>query len=177
MGLPMNKIIPSECEVLFVCESAAEQVIISKLCNARVIDILPEHIIDITRTRSAKAIEEKYLQVDYDLPVYIVRILDSLKENFKLGNLYSGRFTVINIHTRPEIEMLIIHHEGQYEEFKKSGKKPSDYCKENLGMKDVKSAAFLSGYWDAKSLVAASLAYQQKHKFAKGELCLCDLWD
>jgi hypothetical protein len=28
--------------------------------------------------------------------------------------------------------------ENQYKEFKKSGKKPSDFCKENLRMSDVK---------------------------------------
>ena len=38
--------------------------------------------------------------------------------------------------TAPEIEMLIIFNEDKYKEFKKSGKKPSDFCKEKLKMTD-----------------------------------------
>lgn len=41
---------------------------------------------------------------------------------------------VINVITAPEIEMLIIFNEDKYKEFKKSGKKPSDFCKEDLKM-------------------------------------------
>ena len=54
------------------------------------------------------------------------------------GKKFEQKIDVINVITAPEIEMLIIFAENQYKEFKKSGKKPSDFCKENLRMSDVK---------------------------------------
>lgn len=39
---------------------------------------------------------------------------------------------VINVITAPEIEMLIILNEGLYSEFKKSGIKPSEFCKAKM---------------------------------------------
>jgi len=44
-------------------------------------------------------------------------------------------------------EMLIIHSEGAYDKFKRSGKKPSEFCKTNLGMHDVKSYDFVKDYF------------------------------
>ena len=37
--------------------------------------------------------------------------------------------------------------ENQYKEFKKSGKKPSYFCKENLRMSDVKSYDYVFNYF------------------------------
>ena len=57
------------------------------------------------------------------------------------GKKFEQKIDVINVITAPEIEMLIIHNEkayDRYKEFKKSGKKPSDFCEENLRMSDVK---------------------------------------
>ncbi|MFI3215020.1 MAG: hypothetical protein R3Y24_17060 [Eubacteriales bacterium] len=54
--------------------------------------------------------------------ITVYRILDSRKENFKLGKLYKDKVDVINVITAPEIEMLIIHNENKYDEFKKSRK-------------------------------------------------------
>lgn len=54
------------------------------------------------------------------------------------GKKFEQKIDVINVITAPEIEMLIIFAENQYKEFKKSGKKPSDFCEENLRMSDVK---------------------------------------
>ena len=48
--------------------------------------------------------------------------------------------------TAPEIEMLIIHSEGAYERFKRSGKKPSEFCKADLRMHNVKSYDFVKDY-------------------------------
>ncbi len=64
--------------------------------------------------------------------ISIIRILDSRNENFKISKAYKHKINVINIITAPEIEMLIILNEGKYSEFKKSNKKPSKFCKENL---------------------------------------------
>lgn len=166
----------SGCYVLFICEGAAEEVILNKLLDAGVLDIPQERIIDITRVRSAKKIEPVYFNVDYELPVKIVRLLDSLNEKFKTSKLYEGRYSVIDIHTRPEIEMLSILKEGEYEAWKRSGKKPSDYCVENLKLGGIKSISFLEEYWDAKSIMQVAQSYKEIHAFVRGELCLRDLW-
>lgn len=163
--------------MLFICEGTAEKVILSKLLDAGVLDVPQERIIDITRVRSAKKIEPAYFNVDYELPVKIVRLLDSLNENFKSTKLYEGRYSVIDIHTRPEIEMLLILKEGEYEAWKKSNKKPSVYCIENLKLGDIKSISFLEEYWDAESIMQVAQSYKKIHAFVRGELCLRDLWE
>ena len=69
----------------------------------------------------------------------MIRILDSRREEFRLSKAYEQKIDVVNVITAPEIEMLIIHAEGAYDQFKRSGKKPSEFCKTNLRMHDVKS--------------------------------------
>ena len=69
---------------------------------------------------------------------------------------------VINVITAPEIEMLIIFNENKYKEFRKSGKKPSSFCKEDLKMAEVKSYDFVKEYFsDPRVLVAAIKKYHE----------------
>lgn len=72
--------------------------------------------------------------------------------------------------------MLIIFHEDKYSEFKKSGKKPSDFCKEDLKMSQVKSYAFVKSYFkDPNILISAIKKYNEISKIRKGEYALLDL--
>ena len=83
---------------------------------------------------------------------------------------------VINVISAPEIEMLIIFNEGEYNNFKKSGKKPSTFCKEDLKMAEVKSYDFVKNYFsNPRSLVAAIKKYHEISKVPKGEYTLLDL--
>lgn len=83
---------------------------------------------------------------------------------------------MINVITAPEIEMLIIHNEDQYESFKVTKKKPSNYCKQNLKFKDVKSYKFVKEYFsNIQTLVSAIKTYRQKANVKKGEITLYDL--
>lgn len=78
---------------------------------------------------------------------------------------------VINVVTAPEIEMLIIHNENKYKEYKKSRKKPSDFCKEDLRMADVKSYRFVKSYFaDPMVLVAAIKNIMRFQKCQKGNI-------
>ena len=89
---------------------------------------------------------------------------------------YAGKVDVINVVTAPEIEMLIIHNENKYKEYKKSRKKPSDFCKEDLRMADVKSYRFVKSYFaDPMVLVAAIKKHHEISKVPKGEYTLLDL--
>ena len=56
-----------------------------------------------------------------------------------MSKAYEQKIDVVNVITAPEIEMLIIHAEGAYDQFKRSGKKTGEFCKTNLWMHDVKS--------------------------------------
>ena len=72
--------------------------------------------------------------------------------------------------------MLIILSEDKYKEFKKSGKKPSEFCKQNLKMVNVKSYDFVREYYrDSRSLVEAIKKYTEVSKIQKGEYTLWDL--
>ena len=68
----------------------------------------------------------------------MIRILDSRREEFRLSKAYEQKIDVVNVITAPEIEMLIIHAEGAYDQFKRSGKKPSEFCKTNLRLHAMK---------------------------------------
>ena len=61
------------------------------------------------------------------------KILDSRREEFRLSKAYEQKIDVVNVITAPEIEMLIIHAEGAYDQFKRSGKKQANFVKQIFG--------------------------------------------
>lgn len=157
------------------CEGTAEQVAVETLLEADALVFPAGDVVDVTRVRKASDIQDEYLKFDYDWPVCVVRVLDSRKERFKLGNLYAGRFPVASYVTHHEIEVLAIIREGAWRRWHGSRMKPSDFCKQELGMREVKREGFLRGYWDANSLMAAAREYKRLSKIPKGELCLANL--
>lgn len=130
----------------------------------------------VIRCRDGKTFEARYLRKGFHELVSVIRILDSRRENFTLSKVYESKVDVINVITAPEIEMLIIFHENKYNEFKKSGKKPSIFCKENLKMSSVKSYDFVKNYFEnPEILVQAIKKYNEISKIRKGEYTLLDL--
>ena len=120
---------------------------------------------EVIRCRDGKRFEEKYLRKGFLEKISVIRILDSRRENY-----------VINVITAPEIEMLIIFNEDKYKEFKKSGKKPSDFCKEDLKMTSVKSYRFVKDYFSDPDILLTSIKkYHEISKIRKGEYTLLDL--
>ena len=108
--------------------------------------------------------------------ISVIRILDSRREEFRLSKAYEKKVDVINVITAPEIEMLIIHSEGAYERFKRSGKKPSEFCKADLRMHNVKSYDFVKDYFsNPQTLVNAIKEYRRTANIPKGEYSLSDL--
>lgn len=119
---------------------------------------------------------ELYLRKGFQDKISVIRILDSRRENFRISKAYAGKVDVINVVTAPEIEMLIIFNENKYKEFKKTGKKPSSFCKEDLKMAEVKSYDFVKNYFDNPLvLVAAIKKYHEMSRVPKGEYTLLDL--
>jgi hypothetical protein len=130
----------------------------------------------VLRCRGARRFEERYLRKGFAEKISVIRILDSRREKFKLGKAYENKVDVINVITAPEIEMLIIFSEGKYNEFKKSKKKPSEFCKVNMKMPDVKTYDYLHKYFlNAGTLVAAIRKYHEVSRVQKGEFTLLDL--
>lgn len=161
-----------------ICEGAAESAIIDIMLDNDLLIFRREEILDeqVLRCRDAKTFETRYLRKSFSDKISVIRILDSRREVFKLGKAYEGKVDVINIITAPEIEILIILAENKYTEFKKSKKKPSDFCKEDMRMPRVKSYAFVKDYFkDYRILMQAIKKYNELSKIRKGEYSLMDL--
>ena len=161
-----------------ICEGAAEAAIIDSLLDNGLLIFEREEMIDekVIRCRDGKTFETRYLRKGFSDKISIIRVLDSRRENFKLGKAYEHKVDVINVITAPEIEMLIIFNEDKYKEFKKSGKKPSDFCKEDLKMAHVKAYDFVRDYFaDVSVLVKAIKKYNEMSKVRNGEFTLLDL--
>ena len=161
-----------------ICEGNAEEAIINILLDHDLLIFTREEMLEeeVIRCRSGKSFEEKYLRKGFLDKISVIRILDSRRENFKLSKAYEHKVAVINVITAPEIEMLIIFNEGKYRDYKKSGKKPSTFCKEDLKMKNVKSYSFVKEYFsDPIVLVAAIMKYHEISNIKRNEYTLMDL--
>lgn len=152
-----------------ICEGSAEEAIIDILVDNDLLIFNREEMLEerVIRCRSAKRFDEQ---------ISVIRILDSRREEFRLSKAYEQKIDVVNVITAPEIEMLIIHAEGAYDQFKRSGKKPSEFCKINLRMHDVKSYDFVKQYFsNPQLLVKAIKEYRRTANIPKGEYSLSDL--
>lgn len=161
-----------------ICEGSAEEAIMDILLDHDLLIFSREDLLEerVLRSRSAKKFEERYLRKGFSAPISVVRILDSRRENFTLSKAYAHKVDVINVITAPEIEMLIIHKEKAYDKFKRTQKKPSEFCKTEFHMTNVKAYAFVRHYFtDAQSLVDAIWEYQRVAKIPPGEYSLADL--
>lgn len=161
-----------------ICEGTAEQVIMDLLLdNNKLIfsrNELLEH--EVLRCRTGKNFEEQYLRKGFTEQITVFRILDSRRENFKLSKAYQNKVKIINVITAPEIEMLVILNEGKYADYKKSGKKPSEYCKSDLKYHDVKSATFVRSYFnDIDILIRAIIEYKRVSNIQRNEITLADI--
>ena len=151
-------------------------------CEAKYMGIKDLIEEEVLRIRKASVFETRYLRMKYKNGLSIIRVLDSHNEKFKLSEVYKRQVRVINVVTAPEIAMLVILAEGNYQDYKKTKKKPSEYCKENLKMKNVKSPEFIKEYFrDYKKLTAALCEYRRVTKPKANEYSAADLlksnWD
>ena len=161
-----------------ICEGSAERAIIKILLDKNRLIFTWDDLLDgeILRCRNAKKFEEQHLRKGFTDRITVLRVLDSRREEFKLSKAYASKIDVVNVITAPEIEMLVIFTEGKYEEYKKSKKKPSAFCKEDLRIADVKSAHFVESYFaDINVLIKAIREYQRVSRIQRGEYALADL--
>ncbi len=164
--------------VACICEGAAEQAIIELLLDDDKLIFSRSSLIEheVLRCRSGKKFEDKYLRKGFTEKITVIRILDSRREKFKINDAYAHKIKVENIVTAPEIEMLIIFNEGKYDEYKRSGKKPSEYCKVDLQYYDVKSKKFVMRYFEnTDTLIDAIKEYKRVSDVRQNERTLADI--
>lgn len=179
--------------VLFSCEGTAEGVVIERLAETGKLIVPDGRIVKdpitfkpYTRLRKAADIEKRFFGANYEVDgaegLLVARIVDSRSAKFALSRMNRDAALVRSFVTAREIEMLIIHAEGAYDDWIRKVKsdhqlKPSDYCAQALGFRGRKSEAFLREYWDdADKLVGAIRSYASKRgKRKSDELMLVDL--
>jgi len=164
--------------VACICEGAAEQAIIELLLDNDKLIFTYDDLLEgeVLRCRNGKNFENQYLRKGFTEKITVLRILDSRREQFKLSKAYEGKIEVVNVITAPEIEMLIILREGRYTEYKKSGMKPSEFCKVILKYGTVKSAAFIKDYFkNINELITAIKEYKRISNIRRDEYALADL--
>ncbi len=164
--------------VACICEGASEEAIMELLLDYDKLIFTYDDLLEgeLLRCRSAKNFEEQHLRKGFSEQITVLRILDSRRERFKLSKAYEHKIKVINVITAPEIEMLVILGDKKYNEYKKSGKKPSDFCRMDLKHPDVKSKEFVKTYFaDIDFLVSTISEYRRISNIPNGEYSLFDL--
>lgn len=147
--------------VLCLTEGTAETEIMTMLLDG---GYLPFGWGDLVGNRihcrmKARDVQERFLSLSYSKPVLILRLVDSRNERFVLDGQYRGRFEIVTVNTRPEIEILLIIKNGDYADFckTKSHEKPSEYCRRKYGY--TKRQGCLSSMITADELIEAIQVY------------------
>ena len=118
----------------------------------------------------AKKFQANHLGLVYNRKLTVIIVTDRVC-NFKVKKPYDEKmYAPIFVTTRPELEMLLIHHHGLYDEYKKSstnrkgGIKPSDFLGEKLGVstQTIKSKNYIESTFTPESLIAAIRKYDEK---------------
>lgn len=171
--------------VALLAEGSAEEAILSILLEHDAIKYSKENLLQqrIIRSRSAKRFAAKYLNKGFDSKIKIIRVHDSLQENFNLPPAYKRQVSkVVDLYTRPEIEILYILFHDDYQRFKnwhpKTGNaKPSIYVKEHYkDLENIKSRQENIDFWNRHfdSLIKVLKDYKSI-RHPKGEKCIADL--
>lgn len=171
--------ISSSSIVACICEGGAETAIINLLLDNNLLMFSRKQLLeeDVLPRTSVKDFEKCYLRREYDSKITILRMIDSRSENFNLHKAYRCQVDIINVITAPEIEILVIVSKGKYDDYCRSNiKKPSDYCKSVLKIKNVKSPNFISKYFSEPNFLLNSIKeYHRVHQQKRNEASIYDL--
>jgi hypothetical protein len=157
--------------VACICEGAVEVALINILLNGNKLKFQRENLLTGSplppKYRKGKIFSDQYLGMNHRKKIKIVVVQDG-NEKFKLSKTYLKKIEepILYVKTKPEIEMLLIHKLGYYEEFMKvkTTKKPSVFLQEKLkkGSAEVKSSVFVNNMFNEDSLVEAIKMYHSK---------------
>lgn len=140
--------------IAIITEGSAETAIMELLLDNQLLVFSRQDLFKqkILRTRSASQFQKLHLNSATRQKIHIYRILDSRNEHFKLGKAYEKRISKIDsLYTRPEIEILYIINENQYDAFKRSGLKAHDFvnqCITTMPKGSIKTYDYVISYWE-----------------------------
>ncbi len=190
-------------KTILICEGTAEKAILDILLDNNCLkinrtDLLYEKIID--KLPSPSIFCQKYLSRDFGEKINVFIVLDSLKWQLSISEVYHKKIQSIEYYiTRPEIEAIQLEADGnwkiKYQQF--SGKhrnngpkinKPSTFFKESiksggLGIKNIKKYEYVYDLWvdnpvglcNALMSVKNDMNKRNVLKSNKGQFCLADL--
>lgn len=168
--------------VAIIVEGQTERAIMTLLLKRHALkfgedDLLNNEIITV---RKGSNFAKRYLNKAFgSRKIKVIRILDSKKEKFRLPSAYRKKVSeVVDLHTRPEIEILDIIYHGDYQKYTqkfKSNTKPNEYVKQHYSdLKQVKSYKDNYDFWDQHfdDLINALKQYKKYHQ---KENCIADI--
>ncbi|MGB4610888.1 MAG: hypothetical protein WBH77_09750 [Saccharofermentanales bacterium] len=162
-----------------ICEGNSESALINKLLDSDSLIFTREQLInnELLVNYSAMDFQRKHLNMVYDKKIKIFLVFDRPTWG-KIKSPYNEQIAQqIFIITAPEIEMLMIHAENLFNEYKKQKLKPSEFLATRWKKRipAIKSYNFIMKYYKDKDLINAILEYKRCKKFSKNEFCLADL--
>lgn len=175
--------------VLFSCEGAAEGVVVQQLYDNDLLVVPRSRVVKdavlvnrpYTRKRKASEIADLYFSMNYEADgaegLAVARIVDSRAAKFEFPKRQQNGTKVLSFFTRPEIEMLAIHKERAFDAWQRATRKdrqlrPAEFCKQALGISDIKETEFLRRYWaDPDDLVAWQFAIMLRKPREAQENC------
>lgn len=179
--MQISEIIKGEVYILCICEGKAEEDIMNMLLDNNMLIFDREDMISkkVVKRSAVKKIEEDHLGIRYEKPVCILRIIDSRNEKFKLSKVYEERYgnRILNLLTRPEIEILIIIKNGDFDTYTRKYKsriKPSQYCKDQYRIAKIKSSGTMNSIFKDMEDLKKALRTYHKYK-SDNEYSIYDL--
>lgn len=141
--------------IAILVEGAAEEAILQVLIENQLLKFPIEQIYmeKVIRERSAEKFQKKYLNQGIgNKKIIIYRILDSKQEKFNLSKAYQRKVDkIVELYTRPEIEMLFIVYHGEYHKYTskfKSKMKPSEFVNQYYhDVKKTKAKKDVYNFW------------------------------
>ena len=109
---------------------------------------------DFHRRTSGKKLSDK-LNLDFDKPLAIIRVLDSRSEKLMLKKPYNEVYTEIyNCYTCPEIEYLLILHNCDERPFEKGKLKPCEFCKKHYGYTKSRDKKYFTNNFSIEEIIS-----------------------
>lgn len=170
--------------VACICEGNSEKNIMSMLLEDNKLIFTKDQLLDDQffqgKYRNPQVFSDQYLTMDYGNKDIVVLVIKDDSRTYVIKEPYSSKIkSKYLIVTSPEIEMLMIHSVGLYDEYKNkhSEKNPSLFLADKWGISKskIKSKKFISDFYTKHSLTDAIKLYSQKSKKSKKSIFLYDL--
>lgn len=176
-----QKISIGEEKVALICEGNTEVTLMNILLDANYLLIERKQLLDKKPLGNyymkGENFQNTYLTFQFEQPVTIILITDR-PVKFKIHKLFKHKIKqIITVLTKPEIEILLVHHLGLVEAYNKQRKKPSVFLSQYLKISGAKqkSQAYIEENYDSEQVIEMIKIYMQKIKKEKNSYYLEDL--